>query len=71
MPKAPNQRNNHAGVMHLNLFFSWTFDFVIDNFSRFRKRLSGVEHEFVAASFSPSSSHTVTMKPAWRVRSSR
>jgi hypothetical protein len=30
---------HHAGVMHLNLFFSWTFEFVIDNFSRFRKRL--------------------------------
>jgi hypothetical protein len=24
-----------------NLFFSWTFDFVIDDFSRFRKRLGG------------------------------
>jgi hypothetical protein len=23
-----------------NLFFSWTLDFVIDNFSRIRKRLS-------------------------------
>jgi hypothetical protein len=31
----------------------------------------GVEHGFVAASLKPSSSYTVTMKPAWRVRSSR
>jgi hypothetical protein len=35
------------------------------------KASAGVEHAVVAASRSPSSSYIVTMKPAWRVRSSR
>jgi len=42
--KLKRQADHFAETHHLcsagrSLFFSWTFNFVIDNFSRFRKRL--------------------------------
>jgi hypothetical protein len=62
---------HHAGVMHLNLFFSWTSILLSTIFRASANASAGVEHGSVTASFNPSSSYTVTMNPVWRVRSSR